>query len=162
MSFELPAYAYPRFELAAVAWPGDSTKPRTNMDVQLHVPEGTYVTLLARVRTEDNTLLQHSDVQNIVLRVFEKPATAPASEVYSGALTVGDGSTGVVKNTMQTDARWRGDSIGYNFIYTVKAAQLLARGGVATRYEVTIKLASQGGPVRQSWTVHAATFLGQV
>lgn len=161
MPFDLASYTYPRMELAAAAWPGDSTVPRTAMQTLLHVPEGTHVTLLGRARTEDNTLLQASEVDKVVLRVFEKPADAPASEVFSKSLIVGDGSTGVILNTMATDARWRGDSIGYNFRYVVSAPQLIARGGVTTRYELTITLAS-GGPIRQAWEVNATSFLGSV
>lgn len=157
MPFDLASYTYPRMELAAAAWPGDSTVPRTAMQTQLHVPEGTHVTLLGRARTEDNTLLQQADVSHIDLRVFESPANAPAAEVYSTTLTIAD----VVFDAMQTDARWRGDSVGYNFKYVPDAPQLVARGGVTTRYEVTIHLNS-GGPIRQAWEVHATSFLGAV
>ncbi len=157
MPIDLPSYAYPRVELAALAWPGDSTKPRTNMNVVAHVPEGTHVTLLGRVREADNSLLVQADVDNIVLRVFERPVDSPAAEVFSETLTVAD----VVFDSMQTDARWRGDSVGYNFRYTITAPQLVAKGGVATRYEVTINLTS-GGPIRQAWEVHATSFLGSV
>ncbi len=157
MPFDLASYTYPRMELAAAAWPGDSTVPRTAMQTQLHVPEGTHVTLLGRARTEDNSLLVQADVDNIVLRVFERPVDSPAAEVFSETLTVAD----VVFDSMQTDARWRGDSVGYNFRYTITAPQLVAQGGVATRYEVTINLTS-GGPIRQAWEVHASSFLGSV
>lgn len=128
------------------------------MTTRVIVPEGTFVTLLGRARTEDNTLLVQADVDNIVLRVFEQPADAPASEVYSTSLA----KASVVFDTMQTDARWRGDSVGYNFKYVVNAKQLVARGGVTTRYEVTVNLASNQGPIRQAWEVNASPFLGTV
>lgn len=131
------------------------------METRLTVPEGTHVTLLGQFYTEDQTLLQAAEVDKAVMRVFEKPADAPASEVHSESLLVGDGSTGVILNTMATDARWRGDSIGYNFRYVVDAPQLLARGGVTTRYEITLTLAA-GGSIRQAWEVNAASFLGSV
>ena len=157
----LTSYCYPQWKLAALAWSGGATVPRTAMETRLTVPEGTHISLLGQIYTEDGTLLQASECDKIVLRVFEKPADAPASEVYSGTLIVGDGTTGVVLNTPGTDARWRGDSVGYNFRSVVSAAQLLARGGTTTRYEVTITLVS-GGPIRQAWEVNAASFLGGV
>jgi hypothetical protein len=154
MTIQSARYAFPEFKLAAVCWPGGVSRPSSNMRTRVHVPEGTHVTLLARAYTEDRTGLQQSEVDSITLRVYEQPSNAPASEVYSTTLTIAS----VVFDTMQTDARWAGDSVGYNFRYTVDAEQLLGRGGVTTIYEVTIELAS-GGPIKQAWEVHAAPML---
>lgn len=149
-------YAYPRCALAAACWPGAEPKrPKNLMRYRLHAPEGTYITLLGQFYTEDQTQLVQADVDTIRLHVFEQPASAPASEVYSTSLT----TSAVVFDTMQTDARWTGDGTGYNFRYTVDAPQLLGKGGATMIYEVEIVLLSDGGPIKQAWEVHAAPFL---
>ncbi len=136
-------YAYPRCALAAACWPGAEPKrPKNLMRYRLHAPEGTYITLLGQFYTEDQTQLVQADVDTIRLHVFEQPASAPASEVYSTSLT-----------------RWTGDGTGYNFRYTVDAPQLLGKGGATMIYEVEIVLLSDGGPIKQAWEVHAAPFL---
>lgn len=131
------------------------------MVCRVKVPEGAPITLLGQFYTEDQTLVQASEVSKIVLRGFERPADAPASETFSKSITVGDGSTGAILNTAATDARWRGDAVGYNFRYVANAPEMLAHGGATTRLEVTITLAA-GGVIREAWELDAEPFLGSL
>lgn len=70
--------------------------------------------LLARVLGTDGTAIQQADVNSITYKIFNLSvdSTTPDS---SGTLTVGDS----IFDTLQTDARWDVDSVGYNFRWQI-------------------------------------------
>jgi len=59
-----------------------------------------------------------ADIDTIQLKVFEKGR--PAVEIHSESPAV----SGTVFNSLQLDARWTKDAVGYNFRYSVPVAAL--------------------------------------
>lgn len=69
---------------------------------------------LARVYLYQGILATHSLISSIIANCFDLQATNPAVAVNTRTLTV----TSVMFNTLQTDASWTADIIGYNFADT--------------------------------------------
>ena len=79
--------------------------------------EDTPAVLMARVMGVDNAAVTTSTISTITCNVYDETGTAPDTAVVSPAQVVAT----VVKDTLQTDARWTEDSTGYNFISTIAA-----------------------------------------
>ncbi len=70
--------------------------------------------LLGRVTGTDGNPIVQSDVSSIAYEIFRVRGGRKTS-IASGALVIAD----VVFNTLQLDARWDVDTIGYNFRWQV-------------------------------------------
>ena len=92
--------------------------------------------LMARVYGEDNAAILQADVTSIAYSIRAKHALATV--VDSGSLT----KTSVVFDTLQTDARWTADAVGYNFRTTISATQIPNPGVYRVEIEFTMSDAS--------------------
>lgn len=74
--------------------------------------------LLARIVGNNAANVVQADISSINLCVNRKGIDTP--DTTGSAVT----ASSVIFDTLQTDARWTVDSIGYNFRYAVSAAEL--------------------------------------
>lgn len=85
--------------------------------------------LMSRVIGDDATDVRQADISTITWKLFDKEARTVV--VDSGSLTV----SSVIFDTLQTDARWKADSEGYNFRWDVPET-LLPTGDTDYRIEL--------------------------
>lgn len=96
--------------------------------------EGSATTLMVRMSDATGNYVVQSDVDEISFKVFD---LTTEEEIYSsGALDVTD----AVFNTLQTDDRWREDSIGYNIVFVVPGSATVGYGNKNVRVELKIVL----------------------
>lgn len=96
------------------------------------IPEGVSLEPLDRFVGRDGSLIQASQVGLIEIRIFDVKGGALLYELTN--LTAGNGSTGPIFNTLQTDGRWTRSELpldrrGYNFRRLVTLAQIEAFSG---------------------------------
>jgi len=84
--------------------------------------------IMARVIGNDAASIVQSDITSIAYKVRD---LACGEQTVSAAMTVAT----VVFDTLQTDARWTVDLIGYNFRYDVPASEL-PNGSRTYRFEI--------------------------
>ena len=101
------------------------------------MPEDAGFTVLARVMGEGNTAITQATVSSIAYTVTD---TTDGGVSSSGSL---DKAT-TVFDTLQTDARWTKDSIGYNFRTHIPAAAVPEGDRL---YQVEILFTLDGGTV---------------
>lgn len=99
------------------------------------VYEGSGVRWMARVTGGNGANIVQADVSSIAFSVYDLADTDAATA--TGALSVAS----VVFDSLQTDARWTVDSIGYNFAWDM-AYTIFEDGGTTYRVEVTFTPAS--------------------
>lgn len=92
------------------------------------------VTLLARLQDAHSNDVLAEYVTSVAVKVFDKTL---GTQTYTTTPTV---ST-VIFDTIQEDARWTVDGIGYNFAFTVPGSAL-PTGGTTYRVEILITPAS--------------------
>jgi hypothetical protein len=78
--------------------------------------EDSSASFLARIRKANGGLIQQSDINSILVKVFNTHASS-VTPVYSDTLVI----SSVIFNTLQTGEQWGLDATGYNFIHTVPA-----------------------------------------
>lgn len=79
--------------------------------------EDASATLMARIVGIDAAAITQATISSIAYRIADRHTKAT---IDSDTLTV----SSVVFDTLQTDARWTADATGYNFRWTLSAAQL--------------------------------------
>lgn len=94
------------------------------------VMEDSAAILLARVRDQDGTLIEQTDIESVACTITD---ITLGIEVSTPTYTVYD----VIYNELQTDSRWTADDIGYNFGAVVPASAL-PNGNKRVRVEFVI------------------------
>lgn len=89
--------------------------------------EDSGATLMARVMGASATAIQQADITSVTRNIYNRLS---ATLIGTTALTV----SGVVFDTLQTDARWTKDGTGYNFRDSIAAASF-ASGSTVYRIE---------------------------
>lgn len=100
------------------------------------------VTLLARILGNAGTPVTQLSLSSIAYTVTDLTTN---TAIGSGTLTVSQ----VIFDTLQTDAVWTKDAVGYNFKAQL-ASTLFANGGDTYQVDVAFTPVS-GQPFRQSW-----------
>ena len=83
-----------------------------------YVNEDGGAIFLARVLGAAGTAINQASISSITVKVFDLDVTDPDTSVYNATLTV----SAVVFDTLQTDAIWTEDSVGYNFKHAMSAS----------------------------------------
>jgi len=110
---------------------------------EIHVPEGTDVTLMARVQTRTGTYPAQTDNDSYTAHLFDLSGADPTADPLNATLveaTVYPSATG----TPTTSGAWVTDTTGYNFIYTLPGANI-AEGGRTYRLEIVIDSSNVAG-----------------
>lgn len=109
--------------------------------------------LMSRVVGNDGALVTQASFGTITYTVYDLSTTPKTTVEGPTSLTINS----VVFNALQTttlDPRWTVDTTGYNFAFTVPAADL-SKGGVV--YWVTVNFApSSGQPFADAWEVRTS------
>jgi hypothetical protein len=100
------------------------------------ITENSPVVLLARVTDATGSLLVSSTVSSILVSVWDRESGIEIVPEYHPL------PTAVIHNTLQTDARWTADSIGYN-MEVVIAGTYFPEGN--TTYQVEVNLTPTNG-----------------
>lgn len=100
--------------------------------------EDSSVSLMRCITGPNGVNITQASISSITYKVFDLDDTSEPTA--TGSLTV----SSVVFDTLQTDARWTKDSIGYNFRWDTPAA-LLEDGNKVYRFE--IKFTTTAGEV---------------
>jgi hypothetical protein len=90
--------------------------------------EDSGASLMAKLTGNDAALITQATIDSISYKVFDSADLSTI--ITSGSLTV---ST-VVFNTLQLDARWTADTLGYNFRHDAPK-EFFQEGGVTYRVE---------------------------
>lgn len=105
-----------------------------------NVPEGVSLEPLDRFVGRTNVTITHTEVSSIDLKLYRIPDRTPIFQVTG--LAPGNGATGPIFNTLQTDGRWTvPDELGYNFRYLITQAALALQSAVlksGARYRLEI------------------------
>ena len=98
--------------------------------------EDSAFSLLARIHANGANVVQ-ANVSAISIKVYDlaAPTVLVGSELTPSAASV-------IYNTLQTDARWSRDNVGYNFRYDVADTILPAGGKV---YRIKVKMTPTTG-----------------
>lgn len=91
---------------------------------------------MARVEL-DGAPAKQADISSVAWDVWD--VTGEPTLTQSGTATVGS----TVFDTLQADAKWTRDAIGYNFRFTVPSASFVT----GTKYRIQFKFVSSGGAV---------------
>lgn len=94
--------------------------------------QGAPTPLLARIRSVNGSYLTQASLSSITYAVFNLTGNTPSTVLSSGTLTI----SSVVFDSLQTDARWTTDSVGYNFRVTIPGSAF-ALAATLYRVEVT-------------------------
>lgn len=107
------------------------------------IPEGVSLEPLDRFVGRDGTPITAAMVTGIDIRLYELPVAEPIYELL--ALAPGNGSTGPIFDTLQTDGRWTraGEALdrrGYNFRRLITLAQIGSdlKSGSVYRLEIIV------------------------
>ncbi len=117
------------------------------MTFQVNWKEDSDATVLGRITARNGTgtvtgvrgegnWLKQADVESITWKMFDLNSDTPDTEISSGTLTVSD----VVLDTpVSANTIWTKDSVGYNFIHDVAAANFLTGNhNYSLEYTVTL------------------------
>ncbi|MBN2024066.1 MAG: hypothetical protein JW809_14885 [Pirellulales bacterium] len=117
----------------------------TRDDRGLVFKNGT-ATLLARVVGEDAAPIGQADIDSIVYSIYQLDAAdADCRLAIAGHADVPLAVEDVIFDTLQTDARWTADAIGYNFAHTIDVATAPAFAIAGRDYLVEYRLAPVAG-----------------
>jgi hypothetical protein len=109
------------------------------------------LTLLARVLGAAGAPVTQASLTSIAYAVQD---VTTGVQIGTGALTIGT----VIFDTLQTDAVWVKDAVGYNFKATL-ASTLFANGG--DLYQIDVKFVPVSGQqFKQSWRVYLQKVYG--
>jgi len=114
----------------------------TATDIQGVVFKNGTATLLARIVGSDAAAINQADIDSIAYSVYQLDESDPnAATVIPGHDNVSLSVSDVVFNTLQVDARWTIDSVGYNFRHEIDVstspAFTVAGPYFQVRYELT-------------------------
>lgn len=99
--------------------------------------ERSTLVVMARLRHVDGNLVTQATFQTIDVKVFDEESVTPDTPIFSDSLTI----SSVVFDTLQTDARWTRDSVGYNFRHQL-AEQYMSG---PTRHRIEYRFLDSGG-----------------
>jgi len=119
------------------------------------IPEDGTPTFLARFVDEEFAPFVQADVYDAQVTVFDE-SDGSSDWVWQAPVASAD----VMFDTLQTDARWREDSEGYNFRYTYDNDTVRLQGGRRYRFEVTLNLVA-GGAVSQVYSVETLPLMSR-
>ena len=131
-----------RFEAEGTYIPGDETRG-TMKRKRVNVVEGSTVVTMGRLR----------DVAGVHVTVgsVEELSAIMVNETTDESVAVTEATiNNCLFPTMQTDVRWKEDSIGYNFAIVIDG-NYFADGDTPYRLEVTIKTTGQPA-FKEFWT----------
>jgi hypothetical protein len=106
--------------------------------------EGETRTLMSR-ESINNVYITQAAIQSVTLYMYDLSADSPASLLVAFPVPVQD----AVFDTLQTDAVWDVDALGYNFKHTISPSYF-TRGAVKYRLEYILEhfdATVQGGEV---------------
>lgn len=107
--------------------------------------ENSGLVLLARVRNSGGDYIQQSDLSSINCAVYD---AISGNELATPSVDISSS----VYDTLQTDARWEEDDVGYNFAHTLPASALSSG---STRYRIEYKFQPSSG--EQYYVVYDVT-----
>lgn len=104
--------------------------------------EGTDLQPTARVQLLDGTNVLQASLSSIDLNVYDEGSNTPTTALLTSNPTIAN----VIFDTLQLDATWGEDDIGFNFQDTILASALTTTGGHTYRVEYKLN-PSSGGPI---------------
>jgi hypothetical protein len=123
--------------------------------------EGSPLTLMDRIYGHAGTAITQASLSAISYQAWEYSSEDDA-ESDTNSTAVGTSASLVVADTvfdtLQTDARWSRDSVGYNFRFTLPVARL-PTGGSFVRVEVLFDPAS-GEDFPSVWIIEVLPMAG--
>lgn len=115
------------------------------------VIENSGAVLLARVVKDSGAAIVQADITSITAKVF---SADDGTQISTPTLTV----AGCVYDTLQTDARWSADSIGYNVAISLSGDNWPDAGN----YRIEIKFTpASGNPFYVVWDVLALNIFSE-
>ena len=112
----------------------------SDIDIRASAFAGSSKTLLARVVGDDAAAVQQADIDTIEYTIYEITGTGLRGDAVTGHEAVELVVADTIFDTLQTDARWTKDTMGYNFAHELDVSESAAfpAGGVEYLIEITL------------------------
>jgi hypothetical protein len=118
------------------------------------IAEDAGLDLLARFVDESQTLVVGGDIVDVTVTLFDD-ADGTTDHIFQETAEVAD-----TIDVLKTDARWKEDSEGYNFIYSYTNETVRLKGGRRYRFEISLNRASLP-PISQVYTVETLPLMSR-
>ncbi len=117
-------------------------------DIYGTVEKGGTVSCLARVVGEDAAAINQSTIASATYSVFLLDDNDPdLRSAVSGYDAVSLAVSSIIFNSLQTDARWTADEVGYNFRHTIDISTNNAFAIAGRNYLIEYRLTPSSGQV---------------